>query len=128
MQTYVVVNAIYAGPIEKGTALVQGLINAHPIRHNITEITWKTINQLAFFGSASATCTKEQIQNVYGLGIKSLDVPTFQNYFMGLQNLFKQYPTTQDSVFFIEAFPIQAAQAVPQEETSYPWRDITAHL
>ena len=128
LQPYIVVNAIYAGPLDKGTALVQGLVRARPARQAITMIPWNEIEKKSFFGSASATCTKNQIQNVYGLGIKTYDLPTFQNFFAGLQKLFVDHPPTRPSVFFIEAFPNQAVKAIPFDETAYPWRDITAHL
>lgn len=128
LQTYIVVNALYAGPLDKGTALVQGLVDAHPAKQAITMVQWNEIDKKAFFGSAPTTCAKNQNQNVYGLGIKTYDVPTFQTFFADLQKLFVDHPPTQQSVFFIEAFPNQAVKAVPFDETAYPWRDITAHL
>ncbi|KAL8736131.1 MAG: hypothetical protein Q9181_002521 [Wetmoreana brouardii] len=126
--TYIVVNAIYAGPSEKATPLLKGLFDAHPIRQNVTTVLWKDITSKAFFGTAAADCTKGTNRNVYGAAIKSYNIPTFQRFFSDLQQLWADEPGTRQSVFFIEAFPNQAAKAVPDHATAYPYRDTNVHL
>jgi len=127
--TYMVLNAAYTGPEAKGRPLIQDLINIGPIQQNITMTTWKDQLRTAFFGlSPVGTCAKGHTHNVYGVGLKSYDVPTFNKFFADLQSLYKNTPGTQQSVFFIEAFPNQAAKRVPDERTAYPHRDVTTHL
>lgn len=127
-QTYIVVNAIYAGPLEGATPLLKPLGDIHPVQQNISTIPWRDVTTKAFFGTAAADCTKGTNRNVYGSAIKTYDIPTFQTFFAGLQKLWADHPDTRQSVFFIEAFPTQAARAVPDEETAYPWRDTSVHL
>ncbi|KAI4231750.1 MAG: hypothetical protein LQ349_005408 [Xanthoria aureola] len=126
--TYIVVNAIYAGPLEGATPLLKPLGDIHPVQQNISTIPWRDVTTKAFFGTAAADCTKGTNRNVYGSAIKTYDIPTFQTFFAGLQKLWADHPDTRQSVFFIEAFPTQAARAVPDEETAYPWRDTSVHL
>lgn len=125
-----VVNAAYAGPMNKGMPLVQQLIDAHPIKQNISMVTWNNLLNSAFFGSApkNAPCIKGQDRSVYAVGIKTFDVPTFDIFLVNLENFFLQYPAARSSVFFIEAFPNQAAKAVADDATAYPHRDMNAHL
>lgn len=125
-----VVNAVYAGPTDEGTKLVQPLIDATPLLQNISTVTWNNVLSSAFFGTApkDATCTKQLYRDVYGLGIKTYDVQTYDTYLSNLQVLYQEYPATQSSVFFIEMFPTQAVRAVSDNATAYPHRDITAHL
>ncbi|KAL9002894.1 MAG: hypothetical protein Q9188_004200 [Gyalolechia gomerana] len=126
--TYIVVNAIYAGPLEKATQLLKPLIDIHPVHQNITTIPWRDVTTKAFFGTAAADCTKSTNRNVYGSAVKTYDIPTFQTFFTSLQKLWADYPDTRQSVFFIEAFPTQAARAVPDDETAFPWRDTSVQL
>lgn len=125
-----VVNAAYSGPMSKGLPLVQPLIDAHPLKQNISMVTWNNLLSSAFFGSApkNAPCIKGQDRTVYGVGIKTYDVPTFDTFLANLQKFFLQHPAAQSSVFFIEAFPNQAVKAVEDDATAYSHRDINAHL
>jgi len=129
-QTYIVVNAAYAGPISDGLPLIQPLIDAHPSLKNISVVTWNNLLSSAFFGTApkNGICTKGLDRSVYGVGIKRFDIPTIVGYFENLQSLYAQYPAAQSSVFFIESFPKQAVIAVSKNATAYPHRDINAHL
>ncbi|KAL7916744.1 hypothetical protein GGI35DRAFT_474009 [Trichoderma velutinum] len=127
---YLVVNAAYYGPQSVGIPLVQPLIDANPIMQNITTVPYNQLLSAAFFGTApaSAPCVKQNKRVVYGLGISTYDVPTFENYFNNLSSIFNSQPQFRDSVFFIEAFPMQAARKVADNATSYPHRDFNAHL
>jgi hypothetical protein len=116
--------------MEKGRQLVQPLVNANSITHNITTVPWKDLTYNAFFGTApkDAHCAKKGLHNVYSVGIKTYDIPTFQRFMTSLNSFYAAYPAAQSTVFFIEAFPRQAVERVPFGATSYPHRDIVAHL
>jgi hypothetical protein len=129
IQQYAVVNAAYSGSVADAKTLLQPLIDADPTRQNIALIPYNELLNASFFGTAAnLPCTKDTLQNVYGLGLKSYDIPTFQQYMANLTDLFETQPAARGSVFFIEAFPMQAARAVPDSATAYPHRDINAHL
>jgi hypothetical protein len=130
VQTYLAVNVVFAGDMEKGRQLVRPLVNANPTMHNIRTVRWKDLTYNAFFGTApkDAPCAKQALHNVYSVGIKTYDIPTFQRFMTSLNSFYAAYPAAQNTVFFIEAFPRQAVQRVPFDATSYPHRDIVAHL
>ncbi|KAK3687416.1 hypothetical protein B0T22DRAFT_489312 [Podospora appendiculata] len=127
---YLVVNAVYHGPQSLGLPLIQPLIAAGPIRQSITTVAYKDLLSASFFGMGGDTgpCTRHAKRDVYGLGLRTVDVPTVQGYVANLSALFAAHPEYRDSVFFIEAFPSQAVRAVPDGATAYPHRDINAHL
>lgn len=130
-QQYIVINAAYAGSLVEGTALIQPLIDLHPIRQNITQVPWKDLVSASLFaaeGSLPNPCVKGGHQNIYGGSIKTYDISTFQNFMANLETFYHSYPNARGSTWFIEHFANQAVKAVPADETAYPWRDITAHL
>ncbi|KAI1762583.1 hypothetical protein GGR53DRAFT_415750 [Hypoxylon sp. FL1150] len=128
--TYVALNAVYFGSQDDGIPLIQPLVDASPLQYNISTVPYLDLLSSAFFGASpsSAPCQKNTLRNVYGIGLKNYDVPTLQKYFMNLTGIYANYPDVRDSVFFFEAFPMQAARAVSDDETSYPHRDINGHL
>lgn len=68
------------------------------------------------------------MQNVYGGGVKTYDISTFERFFYDLNNFYMSHPSAQGSAFFIDYLPWQAVRAISDEETAYPHRDFTAHL
>ncbi|OCL02959.1 FAD-binding domain-containing protein [Glonium stellatum] len=126
---YITINAVYAGPLSEGTALIQPILSANPIRQNITMVPWGSYINATFWGAGQFGCPKRFNANVYGGSVKTYDIPTFQKFFSDWNGFLKANPAAQEqSVFFIETFPTQAVRAVPDNTTAYPHRDITAHL
>lgn len=121
---------MYFGPLDDGIPLLEPLLTLHPTMHNVTMVPYRDLFSSAFFGATppSTPCPRDSLRNVYGLGVKTYDVPTLQSFFDRLTDLYETYPDVRGSMFFIEAFPMQAARAVPDEETAYPHRDINGHL
>jgi len=74
-------------------------------------------------------CQKSVNANLYGLGIKSYNLDTFETFFADWDAFLQANPETQEgSLFYMEAFPTQAVRAVPNNATAYPHRDILAHV
>lgn len=130
MQTYILVNAAYSGPISEAKTLLQPLLATGPTIQKIESVAWGALVSTAFLGAepANTTCPDGFVQDVYGGGLKTYDIPAFNNFLTHLNNLYVSKPGTQGSVFFIEHFPWQAVRAVQDDETAYPHRDFTAHL
>jgi hypothetical protein len=108
-------------------------LNASPIKKNFTMVSWADISAYAFFGTGAAwdrkSCPKNSTHNVYGGAVSHFDVQTFQTFYENYDKLIKSMPDQLAGTnFFIEFVPKQATEAVPANATSYPWRDITAHL
>jgi hypothetical protein len=129
----IIVHAVYAGSQAEGQKLIQPLFDLKPTRTNVTMINWAAINSYQFFGSGlpynKTACAKNATHNVYGGAVKQFDIPTFQTFYSNYDRLLQSMPDKlAGTVYFIEFFPKQAVKAVPANATSYPWRDITAHL
>lgn len=132
-QPIVMVNAVYAGPQAEGQKLLQPLFDLKPTRTNLTMIPWTKINAYAFFNSGApfnkSSCSKNATRNIYGGAVKHFNIPTFDNFYSNYDKLIESMPEQLDgSRYFVEFVSNQAVQAVPVDATSYPWRDITAHL
>lgn len=65
---------------------------------------------------------------MWSIGIKQWDVPTHVAQFTSWVDLITENPGLNASSYWIEFFPTQAVEAVPDDETAYPHRDIAAHM
>ena len=127
-QGNIILNAVYAGPEETGKALFQPFFDLGPIVQNVTVVPWNLLGSSSIFGLDAEFCIDGGNHNLYAVGIKSFDVPTFVEYTNNLTELWAQYPASNESTFEIELFLTQAVLAVPNNATAYPWRDINAQV
>ncbi|KAF2014088.1 FAD binding domain-containing protein [Aaosphaeria arxii CBS 175.79] len=125
----ILVNAVYTGPREEGERYLQPLLQASPLRQNLTMVPWASVNAASFFAieGPGFHCPTGNVHNVYGSAVHTFDVPTFQTFYESYDALI-QSPELAGTVYFIEMFPKQAVEQVPGEATAYPWRNITTHL
>ena len=124
-------NAVYAGPQAEGEKYLSPLLDAFPVRQNLTMITWSTINAVSFFGNepANYTCPTDSPHNVYGDAVHRFDIETFQTFYENYEQLTSSMPVELNgTVYFIEFFAKQGVEAISSDATAYPWRNITAHL
>ncbi len=91
-------------------------------------VAWNKLGRTSLFGLDAEFCVDGGNHNLYALGIKTFDVPTFVNYTSELTALWASNPETQPSSFEIELFPTQAVKSVPDDATAYPYRDIQAQV
>lgn len=125
----ILLSVVYIGPLEVGRTYIQPLVNStRPTLQNVTSIPWDQIPTQSFFASASSSCVRGVNRNVYGAGTRNIDVPTFDNFFTQVGSFYQRFPGAAGTVFFIERFATQAVQAVSDDATAYPHRDINTHL
>ena len=91
-------------------------------------VAWNKLGKTSLFGLDAEFCVDGGNHNLYALGIKNFDVPTFVDYTANLTALWASNPETQPSSFEIELFPTQAVKSVPDNATAYPYRDIQAQV
>lgn len=109
------------------------LAAAQPLAQNISTIDWNNITKVAFFGAESSVPNPCEVEkglgyNVFGGAIQTWDIPTYTQFFKDFESLMTANPGAQSSVFFIEFFSKRKILETPANGTSYPWRNITAHL
>ncbi|KAL8857216.1 MAG: hypothetical protein Q9178_006271 [Gyalolechia marmorata] len=127
----IIVNAVYAGSQAEVGKYLYSLLEASPLRQNLSMIPWSTINSVSFFGSepANYTCPTGSTHNVYGSAVHRIDIDTFQAFYENYEDLTSSMSKELGgTVYFIEFFPKQAVEAVPYSATAYPWRNITVHM
>ncbi|PVH94492.1 FAD-binding domain-containing protein [Periconia macrospinosa] len=125
----ILLSVVYVGPLETGKTYLKPLLESiTPTLQNVTSIPWDQVSSQSFFASASSSCVKGINRNVYGAGVRNFDVPTFDNFFAKIGDFYQRYPGAAGTVFFIERFATQGVQAVPDDATAYPHRDINTHL
>ena len=128
--TYFLLNTVYAGPKAEGMRLIEPLLNktGKPLVSNLSEPTWAEMPDRAFFGAEGPPCIKNQNNNVYGGSVNSYDLTAFDEFYHNLDAFFKATPNAQGSVAYVEHLAKSGPLKYSENETSYPWRNITAYL
>ena len=123
-QTEIIVNAAYLGDEVQGTTMVKPLLDLAPSLVNISEVTFATHIAAASFGADTVVCEAKDTHSLYGLGVAALDPEALVMVVNDYDEMYKRYPETQSSVVLIFDYPTQAAQALSNNATAYPWREI----
>ncbi|OAK94599.1 FAD-dependent oxidase [Phaeosphaeriaceae sp. SRC1lsM3a] len=125
----ILINSVYTGPREEGEKYLQPLLEATPLRQNLTMVPWALVNEQSFFGleAPGFKCPTGTTHNVYGGATYTIDVPTFQAFYQRYDTLIRSAEMA-GTVYFIEMFPKQAVEMIASDATAYPWRNITVHL
>ncbi|RAH54231.1 FAD-dependent oxidase [Aspergillus piperis CBS 112811] len=124
----IILNAAYAGPKSEGLAHLQPFLDLPYHKRNITQLTWNVLDTSALFGMDADFCIDGDMHNLWALGVARIDVPTHIAFFNTMVDFYYAYPEATGSSYEIEFFSTQAVRAVKDEETAYPYRDITAHV
>ncbi|KOS21702.1 6-hydroxy-D-nicotine oxidase [Escovopsis weberi] len=127
------VNAVYVGPQDEAEALLAPLLDAAtPFKTNITSVAQNQMVYSSNFGgqaNAQVACGgKGGNHSVFGGALYSYDKPTFVAFMGAYEQLITGNEDLRGSVFFIEHFSNVAVQKADASLSSYPWRNITAHL
>ena len=120
-------NAQYFGSAEEGLAYLEPFHNAGPVMANQLTVPWNKLIQTSFFGLDSTACQTDQYINMYSIGLKHAHSSTFVSYFNDIDDFSRRNPDIH-SVFVVHRFPTQAVQAVPDETTAYPHREVKMHV
>lgn len=125
-------NAVYYGPEAKGRALLAPFINNNPLVKNVSYVDAIDIIPTSLFGRWNdPKCSKNKQLNIYSVGTKQIDVPTYTQFFKDMGAFFNKTPAIQNgTTIYLETLPNQAVKAVPDNFNSYPksHRDILTHV
>jgi hypothetical protein len=79
-------------------------------------------------GADQFTCLDGQIHSVYQILARRLAAPTYKEVFKNMVSFWANNPDARQTSVQIDVFPNQAAVAVPDATTAYPYRDTKAFL
>lgn len=128
-QTIITVNAVYAGPEAAGRKAVQFLVDQKPLQQNISVVPWNKLIQTAGFGfTGPEICERGNRRSQWAIGVNVLDAPTYSTVLSLYNEMIQKYPAAKDSSVDVQILPTQGILAVPNNETSYPWRSFIAHV
>ncbi|RFU27488.1 hypothetical protein B7463_g8856, partial [Scytalidium lignicola] len=124
----IILNAAYAGPEEEGLAILKPFIDLQYLERNLTQLTWDVLDSSAGFGLDAEFCITGGLHSLWAVGVAQIHVPTHIAFFNSIISFLDQYPDARTTSYEIEFFATQAVQAVPDDATAYPYRDIAAHV
>ncbi|KAI0862311.1 hypothetical protein F4860DRAFT_472916 [Xylaria cubensis] len=118
----------YLGPKEAGLKEFQPLYDLKPIISEATVYPYNTIIQSVAGGADAYICLDGGIHDVYTVNARNLSASTYISVFGQFSALLGNYPEFQGSDIQVAVFPNNAAMAVPDASTAYPWRDTLAYI
>ncbi|KFA60346.1 hypothetical protein S40285_06036 [Stachybotrys chlorohalonatus IBT 40285] len=122
-QTLIMGNYHYFGDAEEGMAILQPLLDLHPILNNSYIAPWSDFHERTLFGRAAEDCIPGAIRTPFGALAKTADVPTLLRSFNSMATLYRDHPGARQSVWIFHSFGTEATRAVPDDATAYAWRD-----
>jgi fumiquinazoline A oxidase len=90
-------------------------------------LPWTEIIPKAYFGLDGGACAERRYVNAYTTGLKQTDVATMESWIADLHAFSSKYLDIRNN-FVIHRWPQQAVLAVPDDETTYPYRDLKIHM
>lgn len=109
-------------------ALIQPLLDLGPFDQNITMIPWKDIETSSRFGVDAIACIKGNFHSVFGLNVYQIDVPTFIDAVNHMDTVYAQYPAFREGFFAIDMIASRVIESVPDNATSYPYRNAVGRM
>ncbi|KAF9878632.1 putative fad binding domain protein [Colletotrichum karsti] len=120
----IMTNWVFMGPESEGRAAMQQVLELQPSPSLLRTVPWSEITASQGFGMLDAAfCQTAADRSVYGVNVRQLHAATYQSVFEKMRTFFREYPEARGSAIALETWPNQAALAVPDEATAYPWRD-----
>lgn len=99
---------------------------------NATSVTrvvkWNQIINRSGGGFDKFVCQPNQPRSLYSLNQKIYSADGYQRGFKKIEKYFHDYPGGRDTTLVYEIFPNQAVAAVPDDATSFPWRDFKGFM
>ncbi|KAI1113123.1 hypothetical protein F5Y14DRAFT_230862 [Nemania sp. NC0429] len=127
-QSQLALSVVYAGPKAEAVKAMAPILKIKSSYTNIQEVPWNHLSYNTTFGLDAAACMDQIVIDIYGVALRKLSAPTFASVFNTLGKFWAANPAGLTSQVVLETWPIQAAVAVPDDETAYPWRDATTNV
>ena len=123
----IMLNAVYAGSLEKSNELIKPFLDIGYVQSNVSETQWNIMPYLAGFSAQGPLCVKDKVRSLFSVGLKEVDVPNMVSVFNQYYDFHKQYPDAWQSTYELGIYGPQAVQKIPDDATAYPHRDINLH-
>ncbi|KAK9777226.1 putative FAD-binding PCMH-type domain-containing protein [Seiridium cardinale] len=118
----------YAGPKDEAIRAMKPILDLNPAYSLIKEISWRDLSTQTTFLLDGPVCADGQIYDVYAVNLRNFSVPTMVTSFEKMAQFWEEEPAGRNSVIVLETWPVQAATAIPNDATAYPWRDATTYV
>ncbi|KAI0396108.1 FAD-binding domain-containing protein [Xylariaceae sp. FL0594] len=122
-QTQVAANWAYIGPEDEGLEAFQPVLSLDPIVRNIQTYQWNNVIRTVSGGIDDFLCTDNLTRITNGANARVISPSTYMDVFQKTATFFANYPAARYSEIELVMYPTQAAAAVPDNDTAYPWRD-----
>ncbi|KAI5918786.1 hypothetical protein F4810DRAFT_690548 [Camillea tinctor] len=122
----ILANWVYYGPEDEGRQAMAPIFALNPPIVGVSVVPWNQLLNVAGFGVD--LCEKNAIRNIHSANIKSFSASTYIEIFDKMATFYAAYPDAAMSIIQMETFPNQAAVAIPDDSTAYPWRDALGNM
>ncbi|KAI1810883.1 FAD-binding domain-containing protein [Poronia punctata] len=123
-QTSILSTLIYVGTEEEARAKLAPFFDLNPVVVDARMIPFTEIPSVVLMGVTDASCSAlESLQAIHTVNVRKFDADTYVSVFDKFDAFLKKYPDSRASAIILETFSNDAALAVPDDATAYPWRD-----
>ncbi|KAI0161038.1 hypothetical protein GGR52DRAFT_562652 [Hypoxylon sp. FL1284] len=122
-QTLVSLGVVYSGPLADAQPYLDQLAKLGPSSNVTQTVTTTQLHQIFSQGA----CDRGARHNPYTLGMRKTDPNTLEDVLSEMTEFYKTHPDYRGSLSF-QRYSNEAMMKVPEDETSYPWRDIKSYL
>lgn len=114
---------VYYGTQREAQPYLDQLAALNPATSTVQNITTAEMHEIFSRGA----CDAGYRRNVFTIGLRKTDPTTYERTLSDLTEFYETYPDYSGS-FAIQRYSNEAMLQVPDESTSYPWRDIGAYM
>lgn len=114
---------VYNGPRDVALRVMAPMFALGPSVTSIRDVRWENLSTATSFGADAVGCVPGRNWNVYSANLRIFRASVGQTAFSKMDAFYKENPEARVSTILLEAFPNQAARAVPSSATAFPWRD-----
>ncbi|KAF2008706.1 FAD-binding domain-containing protein [Aaosphaeria arxii CBS 175.79] len=132
----IIVNAIYAGPLEDGKALLEPLLKLEPTNVAISYIPWKDAPDTAVYGITKMTCASSYTYVPHAINLYDINVEALSELTKHVYNVTSTTPAVQGTLFTFTQYASQGFRANSDANmtakgrvgSSFPYREPTVFV
>lgn len=123
MQPLIVLDLVYAGPEADGKALMDANFgHITPVQRVDAVIPWNQLGIQGVAGFAPILCTRGERKNTITVNTMTFNVADMRASWNEYAAFVTAHPEASQSMWLIEAYPLQAVQAINESNTAFPGR------
>lgn len=121
-------SVVYSGHQEDAVKAMAPILDLEPSYSHIKEISWNELSTQTTFLLDGPVCEDQQIYDIYAVNLRNFSTSTMVSSYEKMAAFWEEQPNARNSVIVLETWPTDAATAVPDSSTAYPWRDATTYV